>query len=75
MSVNVGETKTVVTEALRNRKVTYPILLDTDAATARLYGVRGFPTTFVLDRNGLGAVKVLGEIDREGLRRILSGML
>lgn len=74
VSVNVGETKTVATDSLRDRKVTYPILFDTDAATARLYGVTGFPTTFVLDRTGSVQLRVLGEIDREGLRRILSGM-
>jgi len=75
VSVNVGEPKAVVTESLRNRKVTYPILLDTESATARLYGVAGVPTTFVLERTGSVAFKVLGEIDHEGLRRILSGML
>jgi len=75
VSVNVGETKAVVTESLRNRKVSYPILLDTDSATARLYGVAGVPTTFVLDRAGSVTVKVLGEIDREGLRRILLGVV
>ena len=75
VSVNVGETKAVVTESLRNRKVSYPILLDTDSATARLYGVAGVPTTFVLDRAGSVTVKVLGEIDREGLQRILLGVV
>ena len=75
VSVNVGETQGVVADALRNRTVSYPILLDTDSATARLYGVVGLPTTFVLDRKGVTAVKVLGEIDRDGLRRVLSGLL
>ena len=75
VSVNVGETKAIVTESLRNRKTTYPILLDSDSKTARLYGVHGFPTTFVLKRDGSIGLKVLGEIDRDGLRRILSGML
>jgi cytochrome c biogenesis protein CcmG, thiol:disulfide interchange protein DsbE len=75
VSVNVGETKAVVTESLRHRKVTYPILLDVESATARLYGVVGLPTTFVLDRAGTVAVKVLGEIDRDGLRRVLAGLL
>jgi thiol-disulfide isomerase/thioredoxin len=75
VSVNVGETRGVVADALRNRTVSYPILLDTDATTARLYGVAGLPTTFVLDRKGITAVKVLGEIDRDGLRRVLAGLL
>lgn len=74
VSINVGETKAAVAEALRTRKVSYPILLDTDSTTARLYGVRGVPTTVVLDRAGVIGVKVLGEIDREGLRQIVTGM-
>jgi cytochrome c biogenesis protein CcmG, thiol:disulfide interchange protein DsbE len=75
VSVNVGEAQAVVADALRTRTVTYPILLDADSAMARLYGVVGLPTTFVLDRKGVTAVKVLGEIDRDGLRRVLSGLL
>jgi thiol-disulfide isomerase/thioredoxin len=75
VSVNVGETRAVVTESLRHRKVSYPILLDAASATSRLYGVVGLPTTFVLDRTGSVAVKVLGEIDRDGLRRVLAGLL
>ncbi len=75
VSIDVRESRATVTASLRNRKVTYPILLDTDAATARLYGVRGLPLTFVLDWAGAITYKVLGAIDREGLRRILSGML
>jgi peroxiredoxin len=75
VSINVGETKAAAAESLRNRKVTYPILLDTQSATARLYGVTGVPTTFILDRTGAIGLKVLGEIDREGLKRMLSRML
>ncbi len=75
VSVNVGEAQAVVADALRARTVTYPILLDADSTTARLYGVVGLPTTFVLDRTGVTAVKVLGEIDRDGLRRVLAGLL
>jgi len=75
VSVNVGETKAVAAEFLRTRNVTYPILLDPDSAAAKLYGVTGLPTTFVLDRGGAIAFKILGEINREGLLRILSGTL
>jgi cytochrome c biogenesis protein CcmG, thiol:disulfide interchange protein DsbE len=75
VSVNVGEPQDAVMDALRSRTVSYPILLDTDSAAARVYGVVGLPTTFVLDRKGFTAVKVLGEIDRDGLRRVLSGLL
>jgi thiol-disulfide isomerase/thioredoxin len=75
VSVNIGESRAVAAEVLRTRTVTYPILLDTDSAAAKLYGVTGIPTTFILDRGGAMAFKILGEINREGLRRILSGLL
>jgi len=75
VSVNVGETRAAAAEFLRTRNVTYPILLDPDAAVAKLYGVIGLPTTFILDRGGAIAFKILGEIDRDGLRRILAGTL
>jgi cytochrome c biogenesis protein CcmG/thiol:disulfide interchange protein DsbE len=75
VSVNVGESMAVAAEFVRTRTVTYPILLDTDSAAAKLYGVTGLPTTFVLDRAGAIAFKILGEINRDGLRRILSGTL
>jgi cytochrome c biogenesis protein CcmG, thiol:disulfide interchange protein DsbE len=74
VSINVGETRAAVLEALRNRKVSYAILLDPDSATARLYGVRGVPTTFVVDRAGAIGVRILGEIDRRGLQEILAGL-
>ncbi len=75
VSIDVRESRATVTASLRSRKVTYPILLDTHAATARLYGITGLPLTVILDRSGAITRKVLGAIDREGLRRILSGML
>ncbi len=75
VSVNVGEAKALVAEALASRKVTYPILLDAESAVARLYGVTGIPTTFILERDGTIRFKVLGEITRSGLQRLLTGML
>ena len=75
VSVNVGETKAAASGFLRDRAVTYPILLDGNSAVARLYGVTGIPTTFILDREGSLRFKILGEINREALRRVLSGLL
>jgi hypothetical protein len=37
--------------------------------------VTGIPTTFILDTNGVIRFKILGEINREGLRRVLGGLL
>jgi peroxiredoxin len=75
VSVNVGETPAAASGFIRGRTVTYPILLDPSSSTARLYGVTGIPTTFILDRGGSARFKILGEINRESLRRIVSGLL
>ncbi len=75
VSLHVGGTKALASEFLRDRKIPYPVLLDTESAAARLYGVGGIPTTFLLDRRGVVRFKILGEIDRDGLQRMLMGML
>jgi cytochrome c biogenesis protein CcmG, thiol:disulfide interchange protein DsbE len=75
VSVNIGETRTAVAEALGPRKVSYPVLLDAGSSAPRVYGVTGIPTTFVLNRSGVVEFKILGEIRREGLQRLVSRLL
>lgn len=43
---------------VRERKLTYPILLDTRLEAARRYQIFGPPTTFLIDRQG----RVIGEV-------------
>ncbi len=71
VSINVGEERAQIAEYLRPLGLTYPILLDTDRAAARAYGVTGLPMTFILDRGAAIRYKILGEINREGLRRLI----
>ena len=33
-------------------KLTFPALIDSDSRVSRLYGVRGTPTRFLIDRHG-----------------------
>jgi cytochrome c biogenesis protein CcmG, thiol:disulfide interchange protein DsbE len=75
VSVNIGETKAAVADILRPRKVLYPILLDEDSSVSRLYGVTGIPTTFVFNRTGTIEFKIIGEVRRDGLRRLISRLL
>jgi peroxiredoxin len=41
-----------VTPFLKEHRVAYPILLDTDRTVNKLYGVEGIPKSFVYDRDG-----------------------
>ena len=40
--------------------ITFPLLLDPGAETQRLYRIRGYPSTFVIDREGLLVVGHIG---------------
>jgi cytochrome c biogenesis protein CcmG/thiol:disulfide interchange protein DsbE len=40
--------------------LTFPVLLDPDSKTYKLYGLTGIPETFIIDGNGVIAYKVVG---------------
>lgn len=60
---------------ISNIRVSYSIPLDSDSSTAKKYGINGIPTTIITGRDGLIRFKVLGEINREGLQKLLSPLL
>jgi peroxiredoxin len=40
--------------------LTFPVLLDPDSKTYRLYGLTGVPETFIVDKSGVVIYKVIG---------------
>ena len=74
-SINVGENSRAVEAYVTKIRVSYPILLDTQSGAARGYGITGIPTTLLCDRNGVIQFKVLGEVNQDGLRRILAHLI
>ncbi len=40
--------------------LTFPVLLDPDGKTYRLYGLTGVPESFIVDRNGVVIDKIIG---------------
>jgi thiol-disulfide isomerase/thioredoxin len=74
-SINVGENLAALEAYISSIRVTYPILLDADSSTAKKLGITGIPTTFITDRGGAVRYKVLGEIHREGLHKLVSAIL
>ena len=57
--------------------MTYRITLDPSWATARTYGVRGLPATFLIDRAGNVVMRELGERDwmEEAKQQTVEGLL
>ena len=56
LAVNIQEPRGTVAAWVRDKKVTFPVVLDTDGAAARAYRVTATPTVFVVGRDG----KVVG---------------
>jgi len=52
LAVNVGETKEVVQKFMEENKLNLTVLLDTDSSIANLYGLRSFPSTIAVNKNG-----------------------
>lgn len=54
VSVNYkNKDKLILVSQLKNRGVTFPVLLDNDGAVSQAYKITGFPTLFLLDGNGI----------------------
>ena len=60
LAINVGESEDEIFEFTGRYPVTFPLLLDSDGAVIRRYGVIGLPTTFVIDPRGRVTHRAVG---------------
>jgi peroxiredoxin len=79
LAVDIQESPKQVARFMRDFRLTFPALLDTDAAVAGRYGARGLPSTYLIDRNGRVVGQAVGPRDWGGpaaktLIRSLLGM-
>ena len=65
-AVNYRETDAAVKRYLDQWPITLNILRDRDGAAAQAFGVRIFPTTIVIARDGRAVFSVTGEVDWTG---------
>jgi thiol-disulfide isomerase/thioredoxin len=62
LAVNVQESEKDVADFMRQNRLSFPALLDSGSAAAR-YGIRAFPTTYIIDRDGLIIARVIGSLN------------
>jgi len=74
-SIDAGESPEAAPEYIGKTNVTYPILLDPTLEITKGCGVNSIPTTFVCDRTGIIRYKILGEINKMGLEKLLPAIL
>jgi cytochrome c biogenesis protein CcmG/thiol:disulfide interchange protein DsbE len=67
LGINEGESVEYVRPFADDFKMTFPVLLDKDGKVADLYRVRGLPTSFFVDRNGVIVSIFYGPMTGESL--------
>ncbi|MES9940263.1 MAG: TlpA disulfide reductase family protein [Candidatus Thiodiazotropha sp. 6PLUC2] len=61
LAINLGEEAEAVNAFLNDYPIDFQVLLDYQGRISQRWGVRGMPTTFVLNRRGKIIYKVVGE--------------
>lgn len=74
-SINVGESREAVESFVRGQMISYLVLLDSKSLFAQQCGVLGIPTTYLLSREGIIRFRIIGEISRNGLEKIIKTLL
>ncbi len=75
LAVNVGQRPATVRAFADRLALTYPVLVDEGAATARAYGVKALPTTFFVAGDGRIHNKLVGEADAATFERLARELL
>jgi len=71
VAINVGDTKEVVTSYAKNNGLTFTLLTDEHSSIFEQYQAFGFPTIFIIDRNGVIRQKILGNIQADTLKKVI----
>ncbi len=60
LTINIGESSTKVKEFMQGYGLSFTVLLDTKEKVAQSYNIRGIPSTFFIDKDGIIQVKIIG---------------
>jgi peroxiredoxin len=72
LAVNAGESKEKILLFLEDFDLTFHILLDPESEVQKLYQVKGYPVSFILDRDGFIRFIHYGAINEKQLEGYLS---
>jgi thiol-disulfide isomerase/thioredoxin len=63
LAVNCAEDKAAVFSFMESEGFSFPVLLDLDRRVSINYGVQSIPTTFLIDKDGMIILRLVGSID------------
>ena len=76
LAINIGDSSSEVEQFLQNHNLSLPVLLDTNKAVAQRYNIRGIPTTFFIDKDGIIQEKIIGAFpNKEAIENRLSKIM
>lgn len=75
LAVNVGEDAEAVRAFADTMEMTFPVLLDGDMRVARTYTLRGIPTSFLVDQEGVIRMVHVGILTEASLRERVEALL
>jgi peroxiredoxin len=75
LAVNDGESPGAVAAFVEERGFTFPVLLDPEGVVLDAYDVRGLPTSFFIDREGVVRGVWMGQLSPDRLKTIVDPLL
>ncbi len=75
LGVNQAETADEVQTFMDERELTFPVVLDPDQSIAISYGLRGLPTTYWIDADGILRAKHIGMLTADLIDRYVEELL
>ncbi len=72
LAVDVQESPDTVKEYLSSDNIDLKVLLDSDGEAASSYGITGYPTTFIVNKDGSLYTYISGRTDKETLLEAIS---
>ncbi|EPR10194.1 TlpA family protein disulfide reductase [Ruminiclostridium papyrosolvens] len=74
LAVDVQESEATVKKYLTSNNIGLKVLMDTDGAVSETYGISGFPTTFLINKDGSVYTYISGKTDKETILKFLDKM-
>ena len=76
LAINWGESASQVEQFTQAHNLSLQVLLDTKKVAANKYGIRAFPTTFFIDKDGIIQAKIIGAFPtKAAIESRLSGIM
>ena len=72
LMVNLDKDTSRLSVYIENSGFSFTVLKDERTETARTYLIRGIPSTFIIDKDGIVAVRIEGALTKEQLDSLIA---